>query len=243
MKRQIAGLLIAAVCLACLLVAGMTPDATIRAAPSIPPLPHSFYGSVTLRGAPAPAGSVISATGQNIRTGIPGNPLTTTAAGRYGGPSVSDAKLVVQGNESLANGTPIAFYIGGVRAQCAVPGGAWQWTFPFVSGGITELNLRIVDVTETPTATATRTVTRTPTATPTSTRTSTPRATSTATRTPTATPTFTTGPTHTPTSTPPITSTATKTATLTETATLTPTSTSTVTPPTYYIYLPLVFRQ
>ncbi len=127
------------------------------AAPAIPPVPHAFYGTVTIYGAPAPAGSSITARGQNILVDIPGNPFITTTAGEYGGPGRDDPKLIVQGNDSLANGTPIEFYVNGVRAQCAAADGAWQATYPFTSGATTQLNLRIVDVTETPTATPTRT--------------------------------------------------------------------------------------
>jgi len=88
----------------------------------------------------------------------------------YGGPGGFDPKLVVQG--TIADGTPLEFYVDGVRAQCAQPGGAWSDTFPFAAGGITELNLRVLGPTPT----------ETPTNTPTSTPTSTPSPTSTPTR-------------------------------------------------------------
>ncbi len=234
------------------------------AAPAIPPVPHAFYGTVTIYGAPAPAGSSITARGQNILVDIPGNPFITTTAGEYGGPGRDDPKLIVQGNDSLANGTPIEFYINGVRAQCAAAGGVWQATYPFTSGATTQLNLRIVDVTETPTATPTRTPSRTPTRTPTLTRTSTPTITRTMTvterptETPTVTPSASPTPTETLTSTPavPLTSTPTASPTPTLTATWTPTATYTPEPsptasptasatsrPPRRVFLPLVLQQ
>lgn len=229
-----------AIALAAALSVSAAPTGPSPAAPAIPPLPHAFYGAVTVYGAPAAAGSVIAARGQNILGDIPGNPLTTTVAGQYGGPDRDDPKLIVQGGDSLADGTPIEFYINGARAQCATAGGAWQWTYPFASGATTQLNLRIVEVTETPTATATRTPSRTPTRTKTPTRTLTPSltpaATDTSTWTPTATATATptnTGtwtPTSTPTPTETVTSTPTWTLTLTPTSTETATSTVTWTP-------------
>ncbi len=238
------------------------------AAPAIPPVPHAFYGTVTIYGAPAPAGSSITARGQNILVDIPGNPFITTTAGEYGGPGRDDPKLIVQGNDSLANGTPIEFYVNGVRAQCAAADGAWQATYPFTSGATTQLNLRIVDVTETPTATPTRTPSRTPTRTLAPTRTSTPTTTRTATaterptETPTVTPSASPTPTATLTSTPTVTLTSTPTAspTPTLTATWTPTAapTATCTPepsptasptasatsrPVHRVFLPLVLQQ
>jgi len=47
----------------------------------------------------------------------------------------------VQG--SIEDDTPLEFYVGGVRAQCAEPGGTWLDSYPFKSGSITELNLRV----------------------------------------------------------------------------------------------------
>jgi len=201
-----------------------------------PPLPHSFYGTVELNGAPAPGGTLVEARGAGVLVGVPGNPITVTEAGRYGGPGGFDPKLVVQGE--VAEGTAIEFYLNGVRAQCAVPGGPWQDTYPFSSGAVTELNLRVLGPTPTPTSTstATHTPTYTPAATSTSTDTPTGTPTPTHSATPTSTPTGTLGPTSTPTATPTITGTptdtptATRTPTITATATATPTGTGTPTP-------------
>jgi hypothetical protein len=106
-----------------------------------PPPPHAFFGEVTVDGRPAPAGAVIEGRADGIRTGIPGNPITVVEPGRYGGPTGREEKLVLQGR--VADGLALAFYIDGVRAMCAVPGGEWQESFPFQSGGVTALNLRV----------------------------------------------------------------------------------------------------
>ena len=74
-------------------------------------------------------------------TGIQGNPLVVTVAGRYGGRTFSESKLLVQGD--VQDGTPIEFYVRGMKAEVAVPGGSWQTSYPFASGLITELNLRV----------------------------------------------------------------------------------------------------
>ena len=109
-------------------------------AQQLPTLPHAFYGTVEINGTPAPAGTKVEARGTGVLIGIGGNPLVTTQVGRYGGAGGFDPKLVVQG--SVKEGTVIEFYVNGVRAQCAEPGGQWLDGYPFKSGGITELNLR-----------------------------------------------------------------------------------------------------
>jgi len=108
-----------------------------------PPPPHAFFGEVTINGQPAPAGTVIEGRAEGIRLGIPGNPITTTVAGRYGGPLLQEAKLVVQGR--VADGLALEFYVNGARAACAPLGGTWQDTFPFQASGLTPLNLRVGD--------------------------------------------------------------------------------------------------
>jgi len=139
-----------------------------------PPLPHAFYGTVEINRQPAPVGAQVEGRGAEVQTGVPGNPLTVAAAGRYGGPGGFEPKLVVQGH--VADGTPIEFYVNGVRAQCAVPGGPWQDSYPFKTGSITELNLRVDEGATPPGQTRTPTPVQ-PTATPTrpsATRTPTP---------------------------------------------------------------------
>ncbi len=108
-----------------------------------PPPPHAFFGEVIINGQPAPAGTVIEGRGEGIRLGIPGNPITTTVAGRYGGPLLQEPKLIVQGR--VADGLALEFYVNGARAACAPLGGNWQDTFPFQASGLTPLNLRVGD--------------------------------------------------------------------------------------------------
>lgn len=127
-----------------LLVLSLLLVATFAAIPTHaqqpPPLPQAFYGAVEINGQPAPVGARIEARGEGVKTGIGGNPLLTTVAGKYGGPTINDPKLGVQGD--VQDGTPITFYINGVAAECSEPGGAWQASYPFASGAITELNLK-----------------------------------------------------------------------------------------------------
>jgi hypothetical protein len=134
MAEKMARLSLIALCL-WMVVSVITPTVA-----QPPPIPHSFYGAVEINGGPAPVGTQVEARGAGVQTGVPGNPITVTQAGQYGGPGGFDPKLVVQGQ--VVDGTPIEFYVAGVRAQCAVPGGPWQESCPFHSGAVTELNLR-----------------------------------------------------------------------------------------------------
>jgi hypothetical protein len=106
-----------------------------------PPLPHAFFGSVEINGQPAPVGAVIEARGANVLANIENNPITVTEAGKYGGPTRGEMKLVVQGR--LQDDQPLEFYVNGIKAQCAKPGEPWQDTYPFITGVVTQLNLRV----------------------------------------------------------------------------------------------------
>ncbi len=107
-----------------------------------PPMPHAFYGSVTINGTPAANGTVVEARGEGVLTGIEGNPITVTEAGKYGGPDGSDP-LVVQGD--ITDGTSLTFYVNNVTAQCydVQAGGEWLDSYPFKSGNVTILNLKV----------------------------------------------------------------------------------------------------
>ena len=107
-----------------------------------PVLPHAFFGSIVINGSSAPVGTQIEARGANVLSGIESNPLTVAEAGRYGGSGAFAVKLIVQGNK-IANDTPISFYVDGTKAECAVRGGVWQSSYPFRSGVVTELLLRV----------------------------------------------------------------------------------------------------
>lgn len=101
-------------------------------AQGILPLPHAFYGSLTINGNPAPAGSEVKALGDNVKVGIQGNPIITTDVGVYGGPNILDPKLFVQGN--ISSGTPLRFYVNGVDTG---------QTAAFTSGSNTKLDLSV----------------------------------------------------------------------------------------------------
>ena len=121
------------------LIAAITATPTHAQQP--PQWPQTFYGSVEVNGQPAAVGAQIAARGAGVTIPAPNNPLTVTVAGRYGGPTFGDPKLAVQG--IIAVGTPVEFYVDGVKAECARPGGPWQSSYPFTAGDITELNLRV----------------------------------------------------------------------------------------------------
>jgi hypothetical protein len=152
-------------------------------AQQVPVSPQAFFGTIEINGQQAPVGTAVEARSANVKTGVLGNPITTTVTGGYGTGVLSVDTLIVQGTLDLTNGAPLEFYINGQRAECAEPGGAWQSTYPFTSEGVTQLNLRLgqsappgATVTPTPTATQAADPTATPTATaaPTATATRTP---------------------------------------------------------------------
>jgi hypothetical protein len=97
------------------------------------PLPHSFYGDVTIGGQPAPVGTVVSSRVNGVESGN----VTTWEEGRYGWgrPGVPDydyqANLLVQG-EHISSGDTIEFYVDGVKADQIAE---------FQSGEVTELDL------------------------------------------------------------------------------------------------------
>ena len=134
-----------------------------------PTLPHAFLGTVEIAGKPAPVYTQVEGRAKDVLTGIPYNPLITEEAGKYGKPGGFDPKLLVQGPD-IADGTPIEFYVNGVKAQCQGPMASWKDSYPFKAGGVTILNLRVQSAAPglpTPTATASPTATPTPTRTPT----------------------------------------------------------------------------
>ncbi|MCL0105009.1 Ig-like domain-containing protein [Dehalococcoidia bacterium] len=100
---------------------------------SIPPLPHAFWGDLTINGEPAPVGTTVEARVQGGLVGIEGNPLITTQVGKYGGPGAFDPKLIVQGD--IEPGAIIEFYVNGFKAD---------QTYEFTPGGITRLDLSVV---------------------------------------------------------------------------------------------------
>ncbi len=114
----------------CLLVGLAAP-----ALAQVPPLPHAFYGDLTINDSSAPIGATVEARGEGVTTGIEGNPITVTEDGKYGGPGGLDPKLVVQGD--IEDGTIITFYVNDVSTEQTA-----EWH----SGEVTELDLSVTIV-------------------------------------------------------------------------------------------------
>ncbi|MBI4303658.1 MAG: hypothetical protein HY665_04915 [Chloroflexi bacterium] len=123
MKRTLVALL-AAFCLVSI--------AALPAYAAVPELPHAFFGTVTINGAPAPVGTRIEARGTGVLTGIVGNPVTTTQLGLYGGVATFDPKLVVQG--TIVQGASLSFFVNGNAAN---------ETATWLSGQVTMINLTV----------------------------------------------------------------------------------------------------
>jgi len=90
---------------------------------ALPPIPSEYYGTVVIDGAPAPAGTVITAT----IYGMPRGTITVTSPGIYGGPGNFNSRLVVTGKDTELNYN-IRFSINGIMAQQS----------PVFSGGTSE---------------------------------------------------------------------------------------------------------
>jgi len=101
-------------------------------AQGIPPLPHAFYGSVTIDGSPAPVGTEVEARGTGVSTGIADNPTITTVSGVYGTSNPFEHRLIVQGD--IDDGATLTFYVNGVST-----GQTAEWH----SGETTELGLSV----------------------------------------------------------------------------------------------------
>jgi hypothetical protein len=108
-----------------------------------PQLPHAFIGMVEVEGLSAPDGLIVEAVGPGIRSDTQGNPVTTLTGGVYGRIGMAEQKLLVQGD--IESGTPIEFYIGGIKAEVfpIATNGPWLEAYPYLPGEVTELNLRI----------------------------------------------------------------------------------------------------
>lgn len=107
-----------------------------------PQVPHIFYGQVSIEGALAPAGSTISAT----VSGGSGT-LVTDTPGLYGSPGATSQKLLVRADSPtgvIPNGAEIHFSVNGTAARCREFGtSVWQNSYPFTSGGFTNLDLEV----------------------------------------------------------------------------------------------------
>jgi len=96
---------------------------------AIPPVPHAFYGTLTIVGSPAPVGTVVTAKVGGVLYGT----ITTTVEGQYGSSDpLEDRLLVAPGEGDIETGDTIYFYAdGSVAGQ----------TYAFDPGEVTELNL------------------------------------------------------------------------------------------------------
>jgi len=101
-------------------------------ADGVPPLPHAFYGNVTINGSPAPAGTRVEARGTGVMTGVADNPTTTSQTGVYGTSNPFEHRLLVQGN--IDEGATIEFYVNGTST-----GQTEEWH----SSEVTNLNLSV----------------------------------------------------------------------------------------------------
>jgi hypothetical protein len=100
----------------------------IPAYADIPPIPHAFYGTLTISGSPAAVGTVVKAKVGGVECGS----ITTTMAGQYGGSGAFDPKLTVSGE--IATGATIYFYANNNVAN---------QTYAFNPGAVTQLNLTV----------------------------------------------------------------------------------------------------
>lgn len=117
---------------------------TITIGPDDAPLyTHSFHGNVTVDGNPAPENAGILVVGPGVRSDTFGNPALTQPDGSYGSADDASRNLIVQG--CIENGTPLAFYVDGARAEVCDANSTctWQSAFPFRAGEVTCLDLRV----------------------------------------------------------------------------------------------------
>jgi PKD repeat protein len=114
---------------------------------TIPPLPHLFYGNVTILGDPAPAGLPVNAMVKAGDSYVGGGTITSTF-GRYGGPGPQDPKLIVSLDDQDAPGPlSVAFFVNGMPAVCReYDTGIWLETFPYSSGTVTNLDLNVAEL-------------------------------------------------------------------------------------------------
>ena len=91
----------------------------MTAVSAVPPLPAEFFGSVSVGGVPAPAGTTLIA---KINDQVRGE-IEISTPGQYGGSGIFDNKLVIGAKEDdLKSGTAtITFYIGNTKADQTVP--------------------------------------------------------------------------------------------------------------------------
>lgn len=87
---------------------GLAGTPAVSAQDDPTPVPATYYGNVTIDGEPAPAGTTITA---EIDGEVRGS-ITIDSAGQYGGPTVNDERLVVNGTQA-DSGAEVTFRING----------------------------------------------------------------------------------------------------------------------------------
>ena len=121
--------------LLCPLIVAALLLCAIPAYADAPAVPHAFYGTLTVAGSPAAAGTVVTARVGGVECGS----ITTTVVGQYGGSGAFDEKLTVSG--TIENGATISFYVGGYYTGV-------DYDYAFSAGVVTEHNLAVTtDVT------------------------------------------------------------------------------------------------
>ncbi len=85
--------------------------ALVSSVSAYPPIPAEFYGTITINGASAPIGTIITALIDGVEVGT----FTTTSIGGYGGAGNFKNRLIVQGKETDL-GKTIVFRINSVSA-------------------------------------------------------------------------------------------------------------------------------
>lgn len=114
--------------------------------PGPPQLPAAFYGVARINGKPAPLGTEVCAIVAGVKYPVLGNPVRVyDKEGRFGGPTLNDPKLVVQG-PAVRAGDPIKFYIGNWPCWCGGPSWAPHVSFPFKAGDVLSANLWLGNV-------------------------------------------------------------------------------------------------
>jgi hypothetical protein len=111
---------------------------------AIAPIPHAFYGTLTISGSPAPVGTVVTAKVGGVQYGS----ITTTVEGQYGSSDPLEERLLVApGEGEVAEGATIDFYV--TNAGLGLDEVKTVETEQFDEGGTTELNLTVTSTDDT----------------------------------------------------------------------------------------------
>ena len=90
-------------CIPAFIIAGVCIAVCGLVSAASPQLPCEFYGTVTVMGSPAPAGTLITAYVNGTNQGS----ITVTEPGKFGGMGTFDERLIVMtGENDFANGVP-----------------------------------------------------------------------------------------------------------------------------------------